>query len=567
LGLTCSGSSAVSRNKKRKRQTADDPPIVIPDLYRLTYSRGIAAKGGEDELVPRLISQFIPTSIVHSLSLALDPFYRFRVSPVKIAPVNRTRTQVVRSALGKRKTVFRSTGSATTVTWTFGNGCRGDVATGPSELRSEDPLPDVVDVWRKTKDTTRRTRLAGYEFGEYEHQEFTSHSPTRNASRTQSGVIYGPSTCEGRANTSVIKYKQRTENVGDAASIPLATVQSFLDSERDLLASTMQKKILGMMPKALPERRHFNLIREIVELRDVPRAMIQLRSTLENFGHVIKSVPQRDVKRFITNLKINAKDVPKEYVGFHFGWKQIYKAIKEALEAPQKITSDINRIIERKGKPTTFRYSMKLPVDGGAPPEYEYPSYRNFAYNMDEVVKAKSTTCTREVQLKLAINAIFDFPTLGVPELRHQLWVTKLGANPTPMDLYNLTPWSWLVDWFTGMGDYLGAIQYINSDRSTFNYGFLTGHLRGQVKTVLDTLLGSEDRVIFLPPFPYSDSDIWWSPVYTHTSVLEYRVTLRKNIVQAYELKSLASGGLSTYQNSIIGAILADRHLKSIKRP
>lgn len=51
-----------------------------------------------------------------------------------------------------------------------------------------------------------------------------------------------------------------------------------------------------------------------------------------------------------------------------------------------------------------------------------------------------------------------------------------LGTRLTLDVVWELTPWSWLIDWFTNMGDVLSNISYIGQDGLVFRYGYVMQH-------------------------------------------------------------------------------------------
>jgi hypothetical protein len=312
----------------------------------------------------------------------------------------------------------------------------------------------------------------------------------------------------------------------------------------------MQKKALGMLPKVLPERRHSNLYRSVIELKDLPRGISTLRKTVSDLRASIAHL-DRSLIGILTDVKTNSKNIPNEWLSFHFGWKQIWRDITELLVAPSRITRDINRIIERNGKPTTHRLRQRYALDSVTTPSFTYSAFEG------EQDIASSSIRTREIELRMMVNATFDFPPLAVPELVSDLWKRKLGLRPTFTDIYNLVPWTWLVDWFTGLGQYIEAIDSINTDRSTFNYGFLTGILTGKLTTVRTSRTRSTKSITYIPN-PGVLTESFLNSV--HSSVLESKLVIRKDISNAYGAKALLVGNtLTPYQTSILGALLVGR--------
>jgi hypothetical protein len=48
-----------------------------------------------------------------------------------------------------------------------------------------------------------------------------------------------------------------------------------------------------------------------------------------------------------------------------------------------------------------------------------------------------------------------------------------LGVDITPGTLWDMTPWTWLLDWFANIGDILSNISAISQDNLAMRYGYL----------------------------------------------------------------------------------------------
>jgi hypothetical protein len=416
---------------------------------------------------------------------------------------------------------------------------------GTSVLEAQTPIQAY------TKDTTKSTRPFGSDYGEYIHFMYSIDSPPRSVSYIADVDEYAYPLCLTKPNFTFGRRKY-TYNVSRAAIMRYYEIPWFRDQEIATLQTLMSQQVLKLLPKAVPTSRRYSLARNLAELKDLPRSVISLQHALSDFSRLTAHIPS-SAKDLIYNLSSNVKNVPGEYVSYWFGWRQLYKDVVELLDFPEKATKDVNRLIERNGKPTSFRVSSKMPGTQTATPTFRYdPS--NIG-NESSVVE--QTTVTRDHEFRLLVNATFDFPTTGIPELRRDLFLQKLGVKPTPTDLYNLIPWSWLLDWFTGLGNYIECIDVINTDQSLFNFGFLTGITTGKITTYHSGKSVStwSRHTTGIP----ADIQTTTNSL-THQSVLDYKVIVRKNITTAYNVKTiLEPSTLSTYQNSILGAILLAR--------
>jgi hypothetical protein len=319
------------------------------------------------------------------------------------------------------------------------------------------------------------------------------------------------------------------------------------------------KALLGpettkLLPKIGPEARRYTLFRNLAELKDIPRAVLQLRGTINDLLAAYHSVPL-GLKEKIFSLKALSGDIPKEYLGYHFGWKQTYKDIMDLLALPEKLAKEVNFLISRNGKPTTYRASRKFPGIRSTTPGFS-------DYLTDGIwfpaAPSLTTYVERNHQVRVVINSIFDFPTVGVPSLQRKYMLKKIGLIPTISDFYDLVPWSWLVDWFTGLGDYVHAVDYVNSDPSMINYGFATivtdiginTHFRVPVKDQHEMIISGGGHSI-----TSSTQNL------NHVSHADIRIQARKNLANVRDDVSVTSdmSTLTLYQQSILGALIASR--------
>jgi hypothetical protein len=367
---------------------------------------------------------------------------------------------------------------------------------------------------------------------------------------------YADSLVPGNDYLNFTKSRKRTQwnSEGGYCFLPAASLISIKNGAFSDISANMQKTALSLLPKTVPEARRYSLFRNIVELKDIPLGIRTLYNTLSDLVAVARSLgPERS--RLVFNLTANIQNIPKEYVSYNFGWKQLYNDIVGLLALPEKLTKEVNFLIGRDGIPTTFRSKKKLLLPS--------VSLQPFSYDMslNEIGPVTNGTHFKELEYRLVVNAIFDFPKALIPKLREELISRKIGLNPTPTDVYNLIPWSWLVDWFTGLGNYIECIDAVNTDRSTFNYGFITGVLTGRVESLRSAKYKSSYSVQYVPNAPQIQESFSTSSV---QSVVSYRATVRKSLGSLSGVKLTSDvSTLSTYQSSILGSILLSRIKKT----
>jgi hypothetical protein len=249
----------------------------------------------------------------------------------------------------------------------------------------------------------------------------------------------------------------------------------------------------------------------------------------------------------IHSFKITAKDIPKEFLSYSFGWSQTYKDLQDLLLAPERISKRVNFLIRRNGKATTYRTQVNIPEN------YATTSGFNYDVMISESVVGVSSNVNIDHTLKMVVNTTFEFPDVNSPRFREKEFYRQLGVVPTPVDLYNLVPWTWLVDWFTGFGRYLEIIETINNDKELINWGVLTCKSTGKLTTTFAGKVQNAESYGGAPTvFSY--------PVSGHTSILQFSSQIRRDVSGMLNVRTTGDPStLTTYQQSILGALLVGR--------
>jgi len=128
------------------------------------------------------------------------------------------------------------------------------------------------------------------------------------------------------------------------------------------------------------------------------------------------------------------------------------------------------------------------------------------------------------------------------------------GVNPSIEDIYNLIPWTWLVDWYSDLGNYISLMDEINLDQSLFNYGFLTYVSKGKLTSLLQTKVTNTHAVTF-PPGPTNTSTRIEDLRYTALATWKYQKRIDISGLSGVKTISKPSS-LGASQLAILGALL-----------
>jgi hypothetical protein len=303
-----------------------------------------------------------------------------------------------------------------------------------------------------------------------------------------------------------------------------------------------------------PMNRDYTLFRNVVELKDINRSIVSLQQTLIDFKKLFVSLgTQPSLRKSIFDFKNVAKDLPNEYLSYHFGWKQTFNDAMDLLLLPNKIAKKYNFLISRSGKPTTFR--SKKVIDSA---ESDVSGFEYDISDLEYGYPFASSRIERRSEIRLVVNATFDFPTLNVPQFRVKEFLDRIGAVPRATDIYNLIPWTWLLDYFTGLGNYIELIDNINHDESLINWGMISCRTEGRLITDFRSKSNfTRSFYVFNQPPGTTSTTIVEN---RHTSVLNYECQTRSDVATILDVKlTSVPTTLTAYQKSIIGALLAQR--------
>ncbi|DAD51959.1 TPA_asm: maturation protein [ssRNA phage Esthiorhiza.1_2] len=544
-----------------RKDTRGLPEGFDPQMF---YEYRIKTLAAEAKGIESFAYKYIPWKYLKSFAFAIDPVGPFKVAPFSITPYNRTRVKATDSVTLQRTLhkLWIVTGQSQIPNWggqlvcwsAFGVPSRSVNQDARILLSSQAPVPNYMD------DTTSRTRLIGSKQGTMRFFKSYINSPGRSVQQVNSYkqyVDWGFNWPECSAVGGVTQVYRTSEDTRidafspTSATFPSDTLSAFRDTEYAYLESLISQNAIPMLKDWSPNRRSYTLFRNIVELRDIPKSIVSLQKTLIDLKSLFSSISNSKLRETIFSLKEVAKDIPNEYLSYHFGWKQTYKDIKELLALPEAMSKKYEFLVRRAGKPTTFRVKRDFTssLSEGLPAFVYDGSPLEFDVN-------QTTRMERITQVRLVINSTFDFPPPNLISFRSSSFFDRIGLVPRPTDLYNLTPWTWLLDWFTGLGNYVELIDNMARDDSLINWGMFTAKTSGRLITSRRSSVDNATSIQI-----GFDSTVTQHNIVglNHESVLNYECQIRKDAANALAVKTIAGLNLSAYQLSILGALLAQR--------
>jgi hypothetical protein len=200
------------------------------------------------------------------------------------------------------------------------------------------------------------------------------------------------------------------------------------------------------------------------------------------------------------------RDIGKEYLNIEFGWKPFIRSIQQVLNAVvnseaiiQQYARDSGRIVRRSYSFPAIESSEVVSLAEGwrldaIPPEFvpdcyiANPNEPSLAagFGRREIVLNKY----EKYWFKGAYSYYLAVDNNAFSKLRlYSQYAEKLlGLGITPETLYNLTPWSWLVDWVADVGNIITNATALSEDGLVIRWGYLMRHSVFSYKTTLHGL-------------------------------------------------------------------------------
>lgn len=390
--------------------------------------------------------------VISSLSFNLTLKRRFDTSTMLYSPVTRRQERLYDGPVGASVHI----GASTTTT------SRGRPVTYVNKFPPESfasstssatnfvgmtaTSPDYIE------DTSSATRDRGSKYGECEMSQFKITSLPRSTTWVQNDTqsfleIAGVG----------IQYSKnfKTLEIGTdtcSAFLDEATLSSLRATEVMRLNQIVAQRGSRLVIDALPNHRDMSLFRSLAELRDLPRT---LKSTIEQLMSLGKGTERIFQRAGDSHLTVQ------------FGWAPLVSDVQKILGLLDTLPARINRLQSREFKSSTFHSTQSFWDDEVPATALAIP------YNpaLEKLISA-GTLNSRRIKLRSSVNCYLLLPDVSpFPHSEKFKFAHLYGLNPTVADIYALTPWTWLFDWFTGLGEYISCLVALNDEPSLINHG------------------------------------------------------------------------------------------------
>lgn len=236
---------------------------------------------------------------------------------------------------------------------------------------------------------------------------------------------------------------------------------SIKPPEMDLDLSGIGPRLWGVLN---PTKASVDLGVNIAEVKDFPRLV---KGKLDSLKSVVSSVT-------------NPKGLADWILAINFGWKPLVADIRKVIKLYWRMEARIAFLMRNGGKPL-YRRTPVWPPNITTEEIFNYSGPDNQGWMLDEVpldgdpdsmtdrFKCKCVLIKKEYE---AASGIFTYHLGDIPPTPSYLRLKLTGLIFNESLLWEATPWSWLVDWFSNMGDVISNIESNLKDRVVSLYAY-----------------------------------------------------------------------------------------------
>lgn len=215
----------------------------------------------------------------------------------------------------------------------------------------------------------------------------------------------------------------------------------------------------------------------VAEIRDIPRMLKHALSSLDS------------LKALIATLS-NPKGLAEWLLAINFGWKPLLADIRKGIKTFFVVDKRIDFILRNSGLPLHRRtppfnpevteevlFSYSGPDDQGWLRDIPFPSGWEDPPGQpgDGQTRFECKLTCRKTVTEVG-SGVFVYYLGDLPPTRAELRLRLYGLIANESLLWEATPWSWLIDWFTNVGDIIANIQASSRDRLVSLYAYAQRH-------------------------------------------------------------------------------------------
>lgn len=209
-------------------------------------------------------------------------------------------------------------------------------------------------------------------------------------------------------------------------------------------------------------------------------------SVAQEIGELREGMPRGVGLETLKARTLRAKQAGSEYLNVEFGWKPLVSDLRKAAfavshshEILQQYHHDSGKLIHRRFEFPSTSTSSDGTFGSATGPNGPVTLSGTFSTGATAVIKKHVSTTTRQWFSGAFIYHV-DMGSSNLDRLHRHYQDAQhlLGVGLTPDVVWELTPWSWLADWFTNTGDIMSNLRSFAFDGLVMPYGYIMQETR-----------------------------------------------------------------------------------------
>jgi hypothetical protein len=191
-------------------------------------------------------------------------------------------------------------------------------------------------------------------------------------------------------------------------------------------------------------------------------------------GELREGIPRHNIASWKNRTEI-ARNAGNNYLAYQFGWLPLISEIRSFLHSANNFERICKQYEKNSGKLIRRRYDWPLEHDvatGEFLHHLPEPSLSAALFRPDHIGRLQ-LRFTKRKQRWLEACFTYYLPPLGTWQRELALYNHAFGVIPSPETVWELTPWSWAIDWFTNTGDIMKNVHGFLTDGLVMPYAYI----------------------------------------------------------------------------------------------
>lgn len=214
----------------------------------------------------------------------------------------------------------------------------------------------------------------------------------------------------------------------------------------------------------------------------------------------------------VLRRRATTKDIGGEYLNIEFGIKPLLSDLRSVWQSLSNASAVIRQFERDSGRQVRRRLTLRdgtTASDVGKVTSFPlmgtgYSSiYRNALFSQ----RSAATTIIDNLDEKVVFSGAYTYNAhqnltnsqllnniAGYEQRANKL----LGTRLTPSLIYNMAPWTWMLDWFVNIGDFVHNVSAFSQDSLVLKYGYIMHETHAKRTFYSDKALAWNSRPLIL---------------------------------------------------------------------